>query len=221
MAVIEGGVSAALVGVGAESASPMHVVAKPDSYGAFGHYRTSHRAALVANQAANSRLFEFQNTAASNLMVIHAIRFLVIQTGNHTAVLETSFDIFRCTAFSVIDPNNTVTPVASKLRTSMGANASAILRGVTIAGASAGMTGGTLTKDTAPLRQAPILFQATLPTASLNFVEHNFLPLVNSGEHPLVLANNEGFEIENRVVFGAAGVATFYCDVEWSEVTAY
>ena len=57
MAVLEGGVSAALAGVGAETSSPFHVTIKPIPHGALGHYRVNHRCVLVANQAANSRLF--------------------------------------------------------------------------------------------------------------------------------------------------------------------
>jgi hypothetical protein len=56
---------------------------------------------------------------------------------------------------SAVDTTNTVTPVASKLRASYAAidTAATFIRGVTVAGAAAGMTGGTLSKDTAPLMQ--------------------------------------------------------------------
>lgn len=221
MAVIEGGASGAIAGVGAETGSPLHISAKADAFGVLGHYRTSHRAVLVNVQAANSRLFEFQNSGA-NLMVIKAIRIFLLQTGVHTAAIEDSIDIFKCTGFSVIDPNNTVTPAVSKMRASMGNNANAVVRGVTVAGASAGMTGGTLVKDAQPLKQYPIWLLAAVPTTvPTNFVEGIWIPDTGSGEHPLVLANNEGFEIENRVLLGAAAADSFYCDVAWAEVTAY
>ena len=95
------------------------------------------------------------------------------------------------------------------------------MRGVTVAGAAAGMTGGTLTKDTAPLWQVPLWLQATLPTTGMNFNTYRWVPQTASGEAPLVLVQNEGIILENRVVLGAAAGSSVYIDVEWAEVTAY
>lgn len=221
MAVIEGGTSAALAGVGSESQSAMHVSAKPTPVGALGHYKTSHRAAIIAAQAANSRLFELQNAHATNLIVVHEIRIAWVQTAAHTAAIEDSIDLYRCTGFSAVDTTNTVTPAISKLRASF-ATAGANVRGVTVAGAAAGMTGGTLTKDTNPLRQIPQFLLATVPTAGPTVqIEGWYRPDVNSGESPLILVQNEGLTIENRVLLGAAAGSTFYIDIEWAEVTAY
>jgi hypothetical protein len=221
MAVIEGGVSAALGGVGAESGSPIHIVAKPDPMGVLGHYRTSHRHAMVASQAANSRLFELQNAHATNIIVVHRIRVTWVQTAAHTAAIEDSIDAYRCTSFSAVDTTNTVTPVASKLRTSYG-TAGANLRGVTVAGNSAGMTGGTITKDTAPLFQVPMWLLAAVPTTvPTNTVTYDWFPKVEAGEAPLILVQNEGFIIENRVLLGIAAGSGVYIDVEWAELTAY
>lgn len=221
MAVIEGGVSAALTGVGAESGSGLHVVAKPDAVGVLGHYRTSHRTVLANTQAANSRLFELQNAHATNIIVVHEIWVEWVQTAAHTAAIMDSLDIYRCTSFSAVDTTNTVTPVISKLRNSFG-TAGANVRGCTVAGIAAGMTGGTLTKDTAPLRQFGLWFLATLPTAGPVPTQIGTLsPNVASGESPLILVQNEGFIIENRVLLGAAAGSAVSIDVTWSEVTAY
>ena len=221
MAVIEGGVSAALAGVGAESGSAMHILAKPDAVGVLGHYRTSHRTVLVNTQAANSRLFELQNAHATNLIVVHEVHVEWTQTAAHTAAIMDSIDIYRCTSFSAVDTTNTVTPVISKLRTSFG-TAGANVRGCTVAGIAAGMTGGTLTKDTAPLRQWGLWLLAAVPTGGPTpSVSASLWPDVASGEHPLVLVQNEGFIIENRVLLGAAAGSAVSIDVTWSEVTAY
>lgn len=223
MAVLEGAVSAALAGVGAESGSGLHVTLKPTPPGALGHYRTSHRCNVVANQAANSRLFELRNAHASNLIVIQRLRITVVETSAHTAALDNSLDVYRLTSFSVSSTTGTVTPVASKLRTSYAAidTAATLLRGVTVAGAAAGMTGATLTKDTAPLFQVPIFYLAVVPTAGPTVTSTFDYTPAATGESPLVLAQNEGFLIENRALFGAAGQAAVYIDVAWAEVTAY
>lgn len=224
MATIEGGTSAALAGVGPESGSPLHVVSKPTPIGSLGHYRTSHRAALVNTQAANSRLFEMRNAHATNIITINRIRITWMQTAAHTAAIESSIDCYRCTSFSAVDTTNTVTPVGSKLRTSFGNidTAATFLRGVTVAGAAAGMTGGTLTKDTAPLFQVPQWLLAAQPTAGTVIpMQFDYFPGVGNNEHPLTLVQNEGFIIENRVLLGAAAGSSFYVDVEWAESTAY
>lgn len=224
MAVIEGGVSGSLQGVGAESGMPSHFVAKPDPVGALGHYRTSHRTAMVATQAANSRLFEFRNIAA-NLIIVHKIRVEWIQTAAHTAAILSSVDIYRCTGFTAVDNTNVVTPTFSKLRTSFGLPVDGTdfaIRGVTVAGAAAGMTGGTLTKATEPLRQFGLWLLLAVPTAGQTAERiGEYFPDVANGESPLILAANEGFIIENRVLLGAAAGSAVSIDVEFSVVTAY
>jgi len=221
MAILEGGTSGSLMGVGAESGMPAHFVAKPDPAGALGIYRTSHRCAVIAAQAANSRLFEIQNAHATNLVVVHSVRVQWLQTAAHTAAIEDSLDMFKCTSFSAVDTTNTVTPAVSKLRTSFG-TPGANVRGVTVAGAAAGMTGGTLTKDTNPIVQVPQWLLLAVPTGGPTpFVSSGWNANVADGESPLILVQNEGFIIENRVLLGAAAGSSVYIDVLWSELTAY
>lgn len=221
MAVIEGGVSGALAGVGAESGSPQHVVTKPDSVGALGHYTTTHRTAMINGQAANSRIFSLQNAHATNLIVIHEVRIVIQQTAAMTAAIETSLDVYKLTGFSVVDTTNTVTPVATKMRTSFG-TAGAVLRGLTIAGAAAGMTGGTSTKDTAPILQQPTWLLLAVPTGGPTVRnDYTWSPEVSSGQSPLILVQNEGLLIENRTALGAAAGASVHLRCVWSELTAY
>src|SRR5438876_723555 len=75
------------------------IVPKPIGYGTLGHYRVNHRCALVANQAANSRIFELRN-GGSNLIVPTRLVIKWLQTAAHTAAIEDSLDVFRCTSFS-------------------------------------------------------------------------------------------------------------------------
>ena len=220
MAVLEGGVSATLAGVGAESANPLHVVCKPDPAGALGSYRTSHRCLFANSQAANSRLFSIQNAHATNLVVVHSVRVTWLQTGAHTAAIESSVDMYKCTSYSVVDTTNTVTPAVTKMRSSYAAPG-ANVRGLTVAGNSAGMTGGTLTKDANPIFQLPQWLLLAQPTTPIVPVAWRWTADTADGETPLILVQNEGFIIENRVVLGAAAASTFYVDVLWSELTAY
>jgi hypothetical protein len=222
MAVLEGGVSAALAGVALEAANPMHVTPKPVPYGSLGHYRVNHRCALVASQAANSRVFEVRNTHATNLIIPTRLILKWIQTGAHTAAIEDSLDCFKVTGFSAVDTVNTVTPTASVKRNSMAAApGAAAIRGLTVAGNSAGMTGGTLVKDGGSFAQLPQWLLLAQPTAGT--VIAAFLDVLDdvNGTHPFAFAQNEGLIIENRVLLGAAAGSSVYVDFSWVETTAF
>lgn len=219
------GVSGAVVEVGNfpyNSGAPLHVQSKPLQYGSLGHYRTNHRCVLVNTQAANSRLFEVRNPHATNLIIPTRLILKWMQTGTHTAAIEDSLDVFKVTGFSAVDTTNTVTPVASVKRGSMAsAPGNALLRGVTVAGAAAGMTGGTLTKDGVSIGQLAKWLLAAMPTAGP--VEPSNLDVFDdvNGTHPFVFGQNDGLIVENRVLLGAAAASVVYIDFSWAEVTAY
>jgi hypothetical protein len=225
VAVIEGGTSGALqevgvptTGIGPNLSSANHLKALP--YGSLGHYVTTVRVAIVISQAANSRLFSIRNTG-TNLLVVTRLRVNWIQTAAHTTTIEDSLDLYRVTGFSAQDATNTVTPTVSPRRTTMAAApGGAQVRHVTVAGAAAGMTGGTLTKDTNMAWTVPLLLQATQPTASMNAAEGDFMSDAGQ-DHPFVLAQNEGLIIENRVALGAAAGSSVYIHCGWTEATNY
>lgn len=201
-----------------------NVSPRPIAYGTLGHYRVNHRAALVATQAANSRLFEVRNSSASNLIIPTRLVIKWLQTAAHTAAIEDSLDVYRVTGFTVVDTTNTVTPVPSVKRTAgmtAAASSGAQIRGVTIAGAAAGMTGGTLTKDSSSVGQLPQWLLAAQPTAGVVPAQFNDNFDDVNGTHPFTFAQNEGFVIENRVLLGAAAGSSVYVDFSYAEVSAY
>lgn len=199
----------------------LRAVQKPLDHGALGAYRVNHRCALVNTQAANSRLFELRNTA-TNLIVVTRLLIRWFQTANHTAAIEDSLDVFKATSFTVVDTTNTVTPVPSIKKAGMAASpGGAAIRGVTVAGAAAGMTGGTLTKDGSSVGQLPKWLLAAVPTAGP--IAPDLMDVFDdvNGTHPFVFAQNEGFIIENRVVLGAAAGSSVYIDCSYAELTAF
>lgn len=211
--------------VGGATFKAVNVQVKPIEYGALGHYRVNHRCVIVNSQAANSRLFEVRNTHATNLIVPTRLIIKWITSSAHTAILEQSLDCYKLTGFSVSSTTNTVTPTASSKRTSMAAApGAAAIRGVTVAGASAGMTGFTSTKDGGSFYQLPMIEALTVMATTETLSR---IPLVGdvfddvNGTHPFVFVQNEGFLIEQRVVEGATGGASVYIDFSWAEVTAY
>jgi hypothetical protein len=217
---IVGGVSGAVQEVGPAPSIPAHVTTKPIPYATLGHYRTSVRISSTAVQAANSRIFEIRNTHATNLIIPTRLTLRALQTAAGTAQ-ENSLDVYKVTGFTAVDTTNTVTPVSSVKRSTVMAAypGGAAVRHLTLAGAAAGMTGGTLTKDTQ--------FFATLPynvAAAINVTSqwgpYDCMDDVN-GTHPFVFVQNEGLIVESRVLNVTSFGITWYIDFSWAEVTAY
>lgn len=220
MAIQQQGNSGTVAEVGGTTFRALHVHVKPLEYGSLGHYRTAVKLTMATTQAANSRLFEIRNTHATNLIVLTRCRIRAGAAGTVTTGYMGEFSLFRCTSFTAVDTTNTVTPTSSMKRTSMAAYpGGAAVRHVTVAGAAAGMTGGTLTKDgnaQGGLIVPLFTLAATTPVGEAELVDD-----IN-GTHPYVFAQNEGFIIENVVVgSGTANVVHVYIDVAWAEVASF
>lgn len=227
MAVINDPTTAANIArageVATSSTGALHVVNKPLPT-SVGHYRYSVRIASTAAQAANARIFEVRNTHATNLLIPTRLTVRAIQVAAGT-LQENSLDLFKVTGFSAVDTTNTVTPVASTKRTVFPVHAGngADIRHLTIAGAAAGMTGGTLTKDANPLATFPYMVTAGVATATFTpppWGPYDFFDDVN-GTHPLVLLQNEGIELENRVLNVTSMGIAWYIDFCFAIVAAY
>ena len=201
--------------------SPQHQRPVPLQYSTLGHYRMSVRFTMATSQNANSRLWEVRNSHASNLIVPTRMEVTILPAGTVTAAYRMEIDLFRLTGFSAVDTTNTVTPgTPSNKRSSMTTTPTcAVFRHVTVAGAAAGMTGGTLTKDAV----AAGIAQCWVATAAATTIPYRkeMLDDVN-GTHPFVLAQNEGLELENIVAGSAtANVVDVAVDFSWAEVTAF
>ena len=196
-----------------------HVHVKPLEHGALGHYRTTLRIAGTNAQAANSRIFEIRNTHATNLIIPTFCRLRALQTSAGTPQ-ENSLDVFKVTGFTAVDTTNTVTPVSSVMRANMAAYpGGAAVRHLTLAGAAAGMTGGTLVKDAQAIGTLPFNVAAALMTGSVWGPVDVFDNLMV--EHPLVLSQNEGLIIESRVLNVTTFGITWYISFAWAKVAAY
>jgi hypothetical protein len=196
----------------------LNVSVKPYEYGALGYYRTSVVISSTAAQAANSKIFELRNTG-SNLIVLTRLFLGAIQGAAGTAQIN-RLDAFKLTSFTAVDTTNTVTPVSSVARTAgMAAYpGGAAVRHLTLAGAAAGMTGGTMTKDTQAFGSLITPVQAA---AQSTLLFNDIGATSNWGMHPMVFANNEGFEVENAVLNVTSYGYTWNVDCSWAEVPAF
>jgi hypothetical protein len=224
MAIIEGGVSAELVGVSAEPAKALHVTPKPLPHGSLGHYKYGgFTGILPAALAANSEIFQFRWTHATNLAVLMKIRISAcVSTTFFAAGVPVQIDLLKATGWAGQGTGGTaVSPAALlKARTSMASSlvASGDIRIATTTAL------GTGTKTLEGVSMAAIIAPGPI-TASLNgqiiapgttFWE----PDLGDGGHPLVLTTNEGFVIRS-VAVPATGTWTTAIHITWAEVTAF
>ena len=194
----------------------------PFEYAALGHYRTSVRIITTAAQAANSRFFEIRNTHATNLIIPTRLQLRALQVAAGTAQ-ENSFDCYKVTGFTAVDTTQTVTPVSSVKRgaTMAAYPGGAAVRHLTLAGAAAGMTGGTLTKDTQFFATLPLNVAAAISTTFRWGPMDAFDDQIQNGSHPFVLVQNEGIIVENRVLNVTSYGIAVYIDFSWAEVSSY
>jgi len=189
-----------------------------------GVYRATHQCALVATQAADSRLFEIRNanTDAQRVIIPMQLKVTWLQTAAHTAAILDNLNLIKGTTFTAVDSANVVTPTAVALRTGgPAAPGGALLRGVTVAGAAAGMTGGTVTRSS-PVARLPkwlLLAQPTGAEAKPDIVDLLKGDLAEGG-HPFILGPDEGLILENGVLLGAAAGSIVSVELTWAEAVA-
>lgn len=226
MAVIEGGVSAALAGVGAEAASGLHIVNMPIAHGAGGWFRVGATSGtMAAGLAANAEIFQFRYvTAASRIALVHSVG---LSAGANVAASAAALVAFRMTvarAWTAAGSGGTrltLTGDNCNLRTSHAASEVSDA-GIATTGA---LTAGTKTLDTTDLGAISQGIGTGAITVSVPLVVLDPTYLFNAptdGGFPLVLAHQEGFVLRVGANAFPAGLTwSFSVSVCWAEVPAF
>lgn len=187
--------------------------AVPVDYSTGGCYRlVSKSGIMAAGLAANSPVYAFRWTSSTHLAILRRLELTAFSLGVGFAAGLAHFDLFRALSWTVADTNGTTDTIsgdAGNLRTAMPATKLAELR----RSATAALTAGTRTKDANP--HASISVDAPTTTNKL-FLSSAKLLDASSFDHPLVLAQNEGFVIEATVP--ATGTWGFAITPVWDEV---
>ena len=226
MAVINDPInSTSVVRVGDVAAKGMHTINKPTDYGALGHYTYGGFTGIIpAALAANSEIFQFRWSSAANLCVIRKIRIATaVSTTFFAAGVPQQIDLVKSTSWTVAGTGGTAMTIAGMLkRRTSGMGSSLMTAGDMRIATTAALGAGTKTLETLSLSTLAV---ACPITASLNGM---MIPPgtilwqaeIADGEHPLVLAQNEGFSIRS-VAIPATGTWTASITVDWAEVAAY
>jgi len=197
---------------------------RPLAYGAFGQYcYGGFTGILPAALGAASEIFQFRWVSGSVLCVIRKIRISAcVSTTFFAAGVPVQIDLVKSTGWTVAGTGGTpITPAALlRRRTTMGNTA--LATGDMRIATTAALGAGTKTLETLSLSA----IAASGPiTASLNgeiIIPGTILwqAEVGDGEHPLVLAANEGFVIRS-VAVPATGTWTAAITIDWAEVASY
>lgn len=228
MAVIEGGTTGSLAEVGNAAALAQHVTNKPLPHGSLGHYRLAATSGtLVAALAAAGQLFYLRWTDATRFFVLHRFtaRFQPLTGFTAATLTDFGFDLLRATAVSAGGGGTDLGAlVKTRMRSTMGASlldAAGLVRISTTAALTA-----LTTLDATSIAQSLGDTQRVNPAAATEEQRVNdptlvYLADLAAGEHPLVLAQNEGLVLRNRAVWPAAGTGIVQVEMVWSEVSAF
>lgn len=170
----------------------------------------------LTGAAANSAVFSFRNLA-SNPIIVRRVGVGFITTTIFTTAQAVDFGLLVARSFTVSDSGGTAIALTAnncKHRTSLAALTSIDCRIST----TAALTAGTKTLDTNHLAQNGAW--SGVAGTGLAVVANNLLSH-DTGDYPLVLATNEGFNIMSLTALGAAGVIRLYVNMELAEATAY
>lgn len=228
MAVIEGGTSASLQEVGNAASLPAHVTCKPLPIGSLGHYSVAATTGILpVTLAALGQIFYLRWTDATRFFVLHKFRaqFQTLTLFTAAQQVDFGFDLIKATAVSAGAGGTDLGASAkTKMRTTMGASLLDVA-GLMRISTTAALTALT-TLDALPIAQSLGDMQRMNPAAGTEEQRVNdptliYMPNMANGDHPLVLAANEGLVLRNRTVWPAAGTGIVSVEMSWSEVTAF
>jgi hypothetical protein len=234
------GAGGSVVEAGAFAAKGLHGIAKPQDYGAFGHYRAVlTTGTIAAGMAAGGELVQMRWVDATRFCLIYEVE--VLQFANITTAFAAgpyNFTVHRSTAWSADGTGGGVVSVADpqlQLRAAaMGA--SLFSTGFRLA-TTAALGAGTKTFDTLPMGacygnvgSTPAIAQMYIPGGGSPVTGYGgrgvelLHPDIASGEHPMVLTSNggstsEGISIRGTVPATGTWIASFL--VKWAEVAAF
>lgn len=181
-----------------------------------GWFSIAAQTGLLTTASAGGAIFSIRN-ASSNLIMIRRVGVGFVCTTAFTAAQRMEFGLIVQRSFSASDSSGTAITISGsnlKHRTSLGTVTNLDAR-ISTTGA---LTAGTKTPDSNYIGIQGFWVAGvgtSLVTGLDNLFSHN------TSDYPLILAQNEGININNIVVMGAAGVGVAYVNVEMAELTSY
>ena len=166
--------------------------------------------------AANSPVFSMRNIGTNLIMVKHIGVGYITTTAFGTPQIV-DFGMMIARAFTASDSGGTPILLSGnnlKHRTSLATVTNMDCR----IASTATLTAGTRTLDSNTVAQTA--GWAGAAGATINLLPDNLFSH-NTGDYPLILAQNEGFVIQALTAFGGTGVGRLYVNMEFAELAAF
>jgi len=186
----------------------------PVDYGIGGCFQLCSKSGIMAaGLAANSPIYSFRWASTTLNAIVRRVRFQAWSLGTGFTAGLAFLDMFVCRGWTAADTGGTTETLTGdngNLRTAMPASILPELRHA----ATASLTAGTRVKDIQPVESMTYAITTAINTPFLPTSTILFERL--GAEHPLVLANNEGFTIQ--VTVPATGTWSWWITTAWDEV---
>jgi len=189
----------------------------PLEYGAGGIYqKTVKSGTMAAGMVGDSPIYAFRYPALAPFCLVTRVRMNFWLLTAFSAAGIARFEMFVARSFTAPDTGGAAAVLTGnngKLRTSMASSQTTIQYGNTGA-----LTPGTRTLSADPIDAMSISVGTSAPAAVITPTNATLFQKLQ-GEHPLFLAQNEGFVIQGTVPAG--GTWGYSVTTEWMEVTLY
>ena len=207
-----------------DAAGAAKIVSRPTDSTGFGHYTYGgFTGILPAALGANSEIFQFRWSDTTRVCIINEIKISAcVTTTFFAAGVPVQIDLVKSTGWTVAGTLGTAISPAALLKKRTSMSSSLMASGDARIATTAALGVGTKTLETLSL--ATILAPGPI-TASLNgqIIAPGtilFRGEISDGQHPLVLAQNEGFSIRS-VAVPATGTWQAAISVDWTESANY
>lgn len=183
-----------------------------------GWFSLGAQTGLITTVAANGAIFSLRNISA-NLLAVRHVGIGYICTTGYTAAQKVDFGLMIARAMSTSDTGGTAIALTgnnTKHRTSLATPTTVDCRISTTAALGA----GTKVLDANHLGQIGGWCLAATAGVIIAPSHDNLHNLHDSG-YPILLGQNEGINIMNLTLGGAAGVGIAYVNIEFAEVVSY
>ena len=168
----------------------------------------------LAGVAANGPLFSLRNTGA-NLLMVRRVQVGFVTTAAFTAAQGLVYQMLKANGFTVSDTGGTALYVAGQNKHRLGFTNITAAPDIRIS-TTAALGAGTRTLETVSMGIAGGTSNGlgtSMPMTAL--LSHD------TGDHPVILAQNEGLVITNVIAMGAAGVIQLHVNIELAEMASY
>ena len=169
---------------------------------------------LLTGVAAAGIVYSFRNTGA-NLFMVRRVAVGFVTTTAFSTAQGLQYQMVKANAFTISDTGGTPFYVAGANKHRNGMTNITSAPDIRMSGAAA-LTAGTRTLEASPIG----LLNGTSNGVGTSMPVQNLFQH-DVGDYPLIIAQNEGFEILNGLTMGASGVLSLQILVEYAEVTAF